>query len=313
MLCRLLVPMLTVWAGLSVLSPAVSAEPVFPPGLRIGLEPPDDLKLSTRFPGFEDADRKVSFAILDLPGRAYEELERSIFAKNQRGLEDLKRESFPFASGIGFLISGLAHENGVTSYKWFLLATAVGGVRDLAVLINVDVPEAARVVYSDAVVRKALASVTFRPAPIQEQLGLLPFKLNELAGFRAMQAMASGGVILTDGPTDDINKQPYIIVSVGRGAPGNADDRAKFARELLSSAPLRDISVTLAEPMRIGGLPGYEIRAQAKGLDGAPVTLVQWVRFGSGGFLRIVGAGRPDDWDALFTRFRAVRDGIELH
>jgi hypothetical protein len=65
--------------------------------------------------------------------------------------------------------------------------------------------------------------------------------------------------------------------------------------------------------MRIGGLPGYEIRAQAKGLNGAPVTLVQWVRFGSGGFLRIVGVGRQNDWDALFTRFRAVRDGIELH
>jgi hypothetical protein len=313
MLRCFLAPLLVVWAGLSALSPSAGAEPVFPPGLRIGLEPPGDLKLSTRFPGFEDADRKVSFTILDLPGRAYEEIERSIFAKNQRGLEDLKRESFPFASGVGFLISGLAHENGVTSHKWFLLATAVGGVRDLAVLINVDVPEAARAVYSDAVIRKALASVTFRPTPIQEQLGLLPFKLNELAGFRAMQAMAAGGVILTDGPANDINKQPYIIVSVGRGAPGNADDRGKFARELLSSAPLRDLSVTLAEPMRIGGLPGYEIRAQAKGLDGGPVTLVQWVRFGSGGFLRIVGVGRQDNWDALFTRFRAVRDGIELH
>jgi len=36
------------------------------------------------------------------------------------------------------------------------------------------------------------------------------------------------------------------------------------------------------------------------------------VRFGSGGFLRIVGVGRKDDWDALFPRFRAVRDGIDL-
>jgi hypothetical protein len=313
MLRRLLVPMFAVWAGLSALSPAATAEPVFPPGLRIGLEPLGDLKLSQRFPGFEDADRKVSIAILDLPARAYEDIERSAFDKNQRGLEDLKRESFPFASGVGFLISGLAHENGVTSYKWFLLATAVGGVRDLVMLITVEVPEAARAVYSDAVIRKVLASVTFRQAPIQEQLGLLPFKLNEWAGFRAMQAMAAGGLILTDGPSDDINTQPYVIVSVGRGAPGNADDRGKFARELLSSAPLRDLSVTLAEPMRIGGLPGYEIRARAKGADGSPVTLVQWVRFGSGGFLRIVGVGRPNDWDALFTRFRAIRDGIELH
>lgn len=313
MLRRLLVALLAVWAGLSILSPAVSAEPVFPPGLRIGLQPSGDLKLSTRFTGFEDADRKVAIAILDLPARAYEEIERSIFASNQRGLTNLKRESFPFASGVGFLISGQVQEQGVTLQKWFLLATAVGGVRDLTVLINVEVPEAAAAVYSDAAIRKVLASVTFRQTPIQEQLGLLPFKLNELAGFRVIQALPAGGLILTDGPTDDISKQPYMIISVGRGAPDEPDGRGKFARELLASAPLRELTVTSAEPMRIGGLPGYEIRAQARGLDGVPVLLAQWVRFGSGGFLRIVGVSRKDDWDALFTRFRAVRDGIELH
>ena len=59
-------------------------------------------------------------------------------------------------------------------------------------LINVEVPEAALAVYSDAVIRKALASVTFRPMPIQEQLGLLPFKLNQLAGFRVVKVMPVG-------------------------------------------------------------------------------------------------------------------------
>jgi len=312
MLRILLVALFAAWAGLASLT-AAGAAPVFPLGLRIGLEPAGDLKLSTRLPGFEDADRKVVITILDLPARAYDELERSAFAQNQPGLSGLKRESFSFASGVGFLISGSVQQNGVALHRWFLLASGVGGnVQDLAMLINVEVPEAALSVYSDAVIRKALASVTFRAAPLQEQLGLLPFKVNELAGFRVTQAMPAGGVILTDGPTDDISKQPYMIVSIGRGAPDERDDRGKFARDLLASAPLRDLSVTLAEPMRIAGLPGFEIRAQAQGPDGAPVSLVQWVRFGSGGFLRIVGVGRKDDWDALFTRFRAVRDGIDM-
>jgi hypothetical protein len=103
-----------------------------------------------------------------------------------------------------------------------------------------------------------------------------------------------------------------MIVSVGRGAPAEPDDRGKFARELLSSAPLRDLSVTLAEPMRIGGVQGYEIRAQAQGLAGESLSLVQWIRFGGGGFLRVIGVGRKADWDTLFTRFRAVRDGVDL-
>jgi hypothetical protein len=309
MLRILLLPLLMAWAALAGLT-AASAEPVFPPGLRIGLEPPGDARLSTHFPGFEDADRKVSVTILELPLAAYEGIERSAFAKEQSGLIDLKRESFPFAGGVGFLITGQLREKGITLYRWLLLATAVGA-KDLAMLINVEVPEAALPVYSDAAIRKALASVTLRVAPVQEQLGLLPFKLNELAGFRVMQVMAAGGIILTDGPTEDLSRQPYMIVSIGGGAPAEPDDRGKFARELLSSAPLRDLSVTLAEPMRIGGMPGYEIRAQARGLAGEPVSLAQWVRFGSVGFLRIVGVGRTADWDALFTRFRAVRDGIE--
>ena len=102
-----------------------------------------------------------------------------------------------------------------------------------------EVPESALAVYSDAVVRQALASVTFRPMPIQEQLGLLPFKLAQLAGFRVVKVLPEGGVILTEGPTDDLSKQPYVIVSIGQGAPEQPDDRAKFARDLFV-APAAD-------------------------------------------------------------------------
>jgi hypothetical protein len=301
---------LAIWAGLAASSSAARAEPKFPPGLRVGLEPPGDLVPSKRFPGFEDAERKVAISILDLPGRAFDDIERSAFDKEQKNLASVKRESFPFTSGIGFLLSGQSTVDGIVLNKWFLLASAYG--KDLTALISVEVPEAARAIYTDAVIRKALASATFRETPIQEQLGLMPFKLNELAGFRVMQAMPGGGLILTDGPANDINTQPYMIVSIGAGAPSDPDERNKFAREMLQSAPLRDLTLTLADPMRIGGSQGIEIRAKSKGINGDPITLVQWVRFGSGGFLRIVGVGRSDAWDALFTRFRAVRDGIEM-
>ncbi len=86
-------------------------------------------------------------------------------------------------------------------------------------LINVQVPESARDVYTDEMVRKLLSSATVRRPPIDEQIGLLPFTLGDMAGFRVMQVMPAGGAILTDGPSDDISKQPYMIVSVGRGAP----------------------------------------------------------------------------------------------
>src|SRR6516164_4359925 len=153
-------------------------------------------------------------------------------------------------------------------------------VPNLTMLVNVEVPESALSVYSDAVVRKALASVTFRPAPIQEQLGMLPFTLGDLSGFQVMQVTPTGTVFL--------------------------------ARNLLTNAPVPELSIQSSEPMRIGGAPGHEIRANGKGPAGDPVSLVQWVRFSPGDFLRVIGVSPAEKWDQAFGRFRAVRDGITL-
>lgn len=306
---RLLLALIMAWAGLA--AHAMAAEPVFPQGLRVGLTPPGDARLSSRFSGFEDTDRKVAITILDLPGRAYADLEAAAFGKDLRGLEDMKRQSFPFESGIGILVSGRLRANGDTVYKWLLLATAVGGPeKDLTALVTATVPEAARSVYSDAAIRQALASVTFRPTPIGEQLALLPFELDDLAGFRVLRVLADGAVILTDGPTDNLNAQPYVIVSVVRGGPAGAQERGRFARDLIDSAPMRDLRIQSAEAMRLSGGPGHEIRATAKNSEDKALSLVQWLRFGSSGFIRVVAVGGTDAWDALFPRFRAVRDGI---
>ena len=309
MLRRFIIVLLA--AGVAAAALPAAAEMVFPPGLRVGLEPPGDLKPSANFSGFEDVDRKVAISILELPAGAFAELERAANAKDSHGLAGVTRENFSFRGGTGLLLAGLARGKDVTLHKWILLAAATAD-KDLTTLINVEVPEAALAVYSDAVIRTALASVTFRPAPTQEQLGLLPFKLAPPAGFRVMKVFPPSGLILTEGPTDDLSKQAYAIVTIGRGAPEQPDDRARFARDLLSQAPLRNIRLQSTDAMRIGGSPGFEIRAQAEGLKGEPVMVAQWLRFRGGSYLRVVGIGGKDDWDALFTRFRALRDGIDL-
>ena len=306
---RLLAGLAAACAAFAMLASACVAEPLFPLGSRVGLEPPGALKPSSRFAGFEDADRRVAITVLDLPGADYAELERAASTKLQAGFGEIKREEFTFHSGKGLLITGRVKAAGATLRKWVLLATAAD--QDLTALVAVEVPEAAFNVYPEPSVRKALASVTFRPPPIQEQLGLLPFKLGELAGFRVMKVFP-GGAMLIDGPGEDLSKQSYVIVSIGRGAPDQAADRARFARDLLSSAPLQDLHLQSADEMRINGAPGFEIRAQAQGPQGEPVMVAQWLRFAGDGFVRVVGIGRQQDWNALFMRLRAVRDGVEL-
>jgi hypothetical protein len=68
----------------------------------------------------------------------------------------------------------------------------------------------------------------------------------------------------------------------------------------------------MSEPVRIEGMAGYETRIDGtSGRNDTPVTLVQWLRFGTHGSMRIIGSAPRDQWEKAFPRFRAVRDGIE--
>lgn len=305
---RLLPALFALWIGLAA---AHAADPVFPPGERIGLVPPPDMTESHVFAGFEDADRHSAISLVELPLPAYEQVEKSIFENLPPGLVVEKREMLPFADGIGFLLIGHIVVNDVMMHRWYLLGRAIAGRNtDFGAFVTVNVPDAALKHYSDQVVRAALSTVTLRPPPVAEQVKLLPFKLTDYAGFRPIQGMP-GGLIITDGPTDDINRQPYMIVSVGPGNQPKAEDRAKIAQEMLSTAPLAGLTVTATEAMRISNLPGFEIRANARNIRGEPVKLVQWIRFGASGYMRIIGVVPAQEWDEYFNRFRAVRDGIE--
>jgi hypothetical protein len=127
-----------------------------------------------------------------------------------------------------------------------------------------------------------------------------------------VQVMPTGTVVLTESADEKSISRPVMIISVGRGGPTDSSDRGRFARDLVATAPVRELSIKSAEPMRINNAAGHEIRAEGKDPAGQPLSMVQWLRFGSGGYLRIVGAGPSSEWDQMFGRFRAVRDGIDM-
>jgi len=308
---RLITILIAAWAVYVLPVPVLAAGVEFPRGSRIGLEPPSGFTPSNRLVGFEDQARGGAINLLDLPEPAYQAFEKSAFG-NTKDLTVDKRELFAFRDGVGFLITAREMLRGSPYRSWYLLANITNKeIGHIAALVAIREPETALAVYPERVIRDALASVSFRNPPLDEILGMLPFKLTTMAGLRLMKAAAQGVVILIDGQTDDIANHPYMAISVGRGAPEAADLRPKFAQDLLTSVPLPGLTITSGEPMRINNQPGFELRAKATGAGGKPIALVQWLRFSGGsGFVRVVGVANADRWDEMFPRFRAVRDGI---
>ena len=57
---------------------AWAADPVFPAGSRIGLVPPPGFVVSKNFPGFEHAEKQASILVAELPGYAFESIEKEV-------------------------------------------------------------------------------------------------------------------------------------------------------------------------------------------------------------------------------------------
>jgi hypothetical protein len=304
---------------------AEAADPVFPRGSRIGLAPSTGLEISRTFPGFEDSANKVVILVAELPAQAYEATLKAmqVPAGGTPGVSNIKREILLTTSGAAQLISANQEHEGTKVRKWMLVTWKAG--TDFTVLVTAIVPDAAKTPYNEAAMRKIFASLSLRDqVPRDEILGLLPFQVADLANFRSVRPISGGrGVLLSDEektgaapsadkPADAPGDEPEIIVSINPGAPAQTSDRARFAEQLISGMPgLKEVRTVLAESMRIGALPGHEIRLEAKSArTGKDVNVVQWVRFGTTSYIHVVGISPREKWADSFTRFRAVRDGV---
>jgi hypothetical protein len=297
--------------------PATAAELNYPPGSRIGLAPPPGLVLSKTFFGYEDPSNSVAMMLVALPPQAYADLDASVTAETlkRQGVTMESREALPLPSGKAFLVVGRQEVDNVKIRKWILVAASP----TLTGFVTVQMPETATALYPDAAIRASLATLAFRAAvPVDEQLGLLPFKVGELSGFRIAGVIPGRAVMLSDAPagapgSPDSTNEPHIFAAIAAGGPAQSADRDTFAREVFATLPnIREIRVTTSEPLRMAGQQGHQIIADAKDASGtSPLTVVQWLRFGGGGYMQIVGIARADAWKDAYPRFRSVRDGIE--
>jgi len=294
--------------------PATAADAVFPIGSRLGFVPPTELKPATTFPGFENEQKGVFVRLIALPGKAFSEIEKTMTndALKKQGMTVEKRESLPFGTGTAILAIVRQDTPAGRIRKWLMIAP----IDDLTALVSLEMPATAPAPYTDAVIRASLTSLTTRPrVPAEEQLMMVPFKVGDLAGMRLVRVVPGVAAQFTDGPQDTLEatEQSHLVIAAAAGGPAESRDRDQFARDAMTGLPpFKDLRIINAEPMRIGGQPGHEVRAQAKDPQtGADIEIVQWLRFGTGAYLRILGYSPKDKWADSFARFRAIRDGLE--
>jgi hypothetical protein len=250
-----------------------------------------------------------------LPANAYEQLAKTMVpeAMKKEGIEVERRDAIEFPTGKGFVLSGRQTIEKERYRKWLLIASA----NDLTALVNVQVPEQATS-YSEEAVRAAFATLAVRPQiPEAEQLSLIPFRIGELAGFHVEDVLPGRAIVLVDPANQSAEgasatAKARMFISALAGGPEEVADRDNFARVAFGQiVGIKDVQLQDSGPLRIASQPGYQTLAKAKDAgSGADVMVVQWLRFGSGGFLRMIGIARADAWPEMFGRLRAVRDSV---
>jgi hypothetical protein len=297
-----------------VLAPAArAADPIFPIASRVGLVPPAGMVVSKGFVGFEDVAKDSAILIAAQPPAAYPEIEKSLAtdALKKNGITVDNREEMQFDFGKGILVVGKQAADKTRYRKWLLIAQA----KDLTALVNVQIPEQ-ETAYPDAAVRATLATLAVRATiPDAEKLSLLPFTVGDLAGLHIENVLPGRAVMLIDTP-DGVptnNLDTRMFVAAFDGGPTENDDHGQFARMTFGQiVGIKDVQITMSEPLRIGGQSGFQTMAQAKDMKtGEDIMVAQWLRFGTGGFMQMIGMAKAGVWSTELTRLRAVRDGIQ--
>jgi hypothetical protein len=289
---------------------ARAEDPVFPPGIRIGMVPLVGLGPAKKFTGFETEDESVKVLLAELPADAYGEVMNAL-KTNPTVASGARPETIETAAGTAYYTveTGRNGASVVRRYSMILSGGTFSGY------VAVQVPGNASKIYSDEAVRQMFATATIRKeVPAQELLGLMPFKVSELGDFKNVRTLTPGtAILLADGDEKTgFEAAPFMVVGLMGSSPTLPEDRGRFAEQAATSiAGVRNSRITMSEPLRIDGMAGYETRIEAtSGKDNTPVTVVQWLRFGGQNALRIIGSAPRDQWANAFPRFRAVRDGV---
>lgn len=260
------------WAGLlpalvlafAVLVPPLrAAEPVFPPGSRVGLTPPAGLVVSPDFTGFMNSEAGTSILINTMTREAFGEMVSAMTAdklatRNMTLLGPCDNVSMAFESHC---IRASQVAGGYLVQKWILIAK----LESETAIVVVTMPDVVMTqgIYSAAEMEVALSSLAYDQALVASPIDALPFTIEE-GELLSFQRALGGSAAAYAAPATDGAPQPLWIVAA------SLEQRTQ-ARELTFSRTafrqIRNMSghrITDERPFTMEQLDGHIIEGTAK-------------------------------------------------
>lgn len=297
---------------LLALAPPLAAEPVFPPGSSIGLEPPPGFTPSSSFSGFEDARTRSSLLLAELPAVSFTEIRERFSAGvlATQGLTETGRRSLRIAGNDALLIEGTQTTRGVTFSRWVLLLAA----SDFTGMVTANIMEQPLRPESAAAVTAALESIVVRRPDPAAQRAALPYAFEETPRLQFQAAMAGNGAVLSSPGTQTMEparrlEQPsLIIVTSLERVVFPRDPRATAEAALRGLPHYRDLALEPVTEPEVAGLRAVRTEARAIRLsDGSPRRLVQWMIFlPEGGYLRAIAEAPEAGFEAMRPEFEQL-------
>ncbi len=290
-----------------------NATPQQAPNSRVVLDLPAGYQPSALFSGFQNDELGVSYVILEVPAKAYEELAAGFASAElaKRGLTDAAKGTLPRSDDYIYMRARQKSPAGTYAKFFVLLRT-----HDQTVLISTNVPAAA--INSGTVsvddVERVLA--TARTVDVTAVKTL--YRLGYLGPFREAGSFIGTSRLYTlDGrmePDPQNTTRPTLLVAPSLDKRPVDDDEALARRLVLSLSGYKDLQPGPVRRLSIAGMPAVEVATDAvDATTGAPVRIYQTLICpNDGGYFRVLGFASSSDAANLEPEFRKIAEAFQL-
>lgn len=283
------------------------------PSSWVALDLPVGYEPSTLFSGFVNEALGASFVVVEMPGKAYEEIVLGMTPEALALKGILNARSAKLTRSDAYLYMQAEQDSAAGQFAKFFIVFRDAGITAL-ITANIQKASLTQGQVKPDDIESILASARIAPtaAPAKDL-----FTLDYLGPFKpAGQFLGTTKSYTLEGQTKPDERAPgrptlIIAPSLDRRVVTKPDDFAEILLANLSS--ITDLRVTERRAVTIAGLPGVELIATAKDRDtGGEVAVYQVVLVPpAGGYFRIVGQMPAQDRATLMPEFRRVAEGFK--